>query len=196
MGILAHRAQVQSPGRSPQNPGSRRHQQERQVDQGEVIEENRSQDRDGRQARNRQRREGGDLGNRGGLAEDQPVEKEGETRAEQGHADTRHMLAKPQADGEQPHEQAGQHAGGHGRGHAQPEAAGEVGRGETGHGGQHHDAFDAQVENAGALGEKFSQGGENQRRGDADQGGEESYLAELSDEVMHGETALCASDNG
>ena len=56
---------------------------------------------------------------------------------------------------------------------AEPQAAGEIGAGEADHGAEQHDPLDAEIEHAGTLAIEFAEGGEEQRRRDADQRGEE-----------------------
>ena len=46
--------------------------------------------------------------------------------------------------------------------------------------------FDAEIENAGAFGDDFAEGGKDERRRDPDQRGEEADLEECAKEVKHG----------
>ena len=66
-----------------------------------------------------------------------------------------------------------------------PEISGIIGGRKSGHGREQHDAFDAQIENAGALGQHFAQGGKSERCRNADDGGEEPNLEQLFEDCVH-----------
>ena len=69
---------------------------------------------------------------------------------------------------------------------AQPQIAGEIGGGEADHGAEQHDALDAEIEHAGALVDQLAEGGEQQRRRDADDRREEADLQDLGEGLKHG----------
>ena len=68
----------------------------------------------------------------------------------------------------------------------EPQTAGEIGGGEADHGAEQHDALDAEIEHAGALVDELAEGGEEQRRRDADDRREEADLEDLGDGLKHG----------
>ena len=76
-------------------------------------------------------------------------------------------------------------AGEHRRRDADPQIAGIVGGGEAGHRRDQHDAFDAEIEHAGALREHLAERGEDQRRRDAQDRREEADLQDLVEDVAH-----------
>ena len=92
-----------------------------------------------------------------------------------------------------PISRSGQDAGDHGREHPQPEVAAEIGRRKTGHGRQHHDALDAQVEHPGTLGKQLPDGAEGQRGGDADQGRKKTDLEDLGQDFIHWKPSAAAT---
>ena len=52
--------------------------------------------------------------------------------------------------------------------HADPQIAARIDGEPAGEGAGRHDALDAEIEHAGALADQLAEGGEDQRRGDAD----------------------------
>ncbi len=96
------------------------------------------------------------------------------------------MLAEAEGHREQSHQHAGDRPGQHRRGDPQPQAAGEVGRGKPGHRREQHDPLDAEIENPGPFGEQLTEGGEQQRRRDADHRREETDLEDLGEDFIHG----------
>ena len=183
MRVLADRPQTETPGRAVEHEGGERHEQEGEIDQGELVEQHRSEPGQVGEAGQRQRREGLDMRRLRRLAEDQPVEIEAEARAQHGHAEPRDMLAEAEAHGQQAHQQPEAHAGGRGDSDAEPQLAGEPGGREPDHGAEQHDAFDAEVEHAGALGEHLAERREQQRRRHPDHGGEEADLQDLIEDL-------------
>ena len=73
---------------------------------------------------------------------------------------------------------------------ARPEkTSGKVGGAEPGHCRKQHDAFDAQVENPRPFRVKLTDGGEKQRRGDANHRREKTDLEDLREDFIHGQTS-------
>ena len=144
-----------------------------------MVEQRGAEKRHIGEARDRRGWEGLHVGQLGRLAEDETVAVEAQAGAQHGHAQARHMLAQSQGDGENTHECAEHQARGGGRGHAQPQAAAEVGYREAAHGAQQHDPFDTEIQYAGAFTEHLTDGGAQQRCGDAQHGGEETCLENL-----------------
>ena len=80
---------------------------------------------------------------------------------------------------------------GHGRGDTQPQAAAEIGHRKAGHGADQHDAFDAEIENAGPFAQHFAEGGQQQRCRDAHQRRQKPDLKQLINEPPHRPALLC-----
>ena len=95
------------------------------------------------------------------------------------------MLAEAERHGEHGVQEAENGAGQHRCRDADPQIAGIVGGGESGHRRDQHDAFDAEVEHAGALGKHLAERGEDQRRRDAQDRREEADLKNLVEDVVH-----------
>ena len=96
------------------------------------------------------------------------------------------MLADAEDDGKQRHDPTSHGSDGDRGGDTEPEVAGEIGGRESDHGAKEHDAFDAKVEDAGALVDEFAHGCQNKRRRNPDDRGEEADLKDLDDEIKHG----------
>ena len=59
---------------------------------------------------------------------------------------------------------------------------------------EQHDALDAEIEHAGALGQELAEGGEEQRRRDADERREEADLEELGERSCMAQSRMRARD--
>ena len=92
---------------------------------------------------------------------------------------------RPRGTREDAVQQAEGHAGEEGDRDAAPERQAGVDGEPAGEGADDHDALDAEVEDAGPLADELAHGGEDQRRGDAQDGGPEAGGGE-DVEVLHG----------
>ena len=81
-------------------------------------------------------------------------------------------------------EQAKRHADQCCNQHTCPQVSAQIDGEPAGEGSSGHDAFNAEVEHAGALADQFAHGGEDQRRGDAD-GGDPEGGGEQDFESFH-----------
>ena len=111
------------------------------------------------QSGNGHRREGLHIGWLGRLTENESVTIKAQAGAQHGDAKPGDVLAESQGDGEQAHERAEYDTRRCRRRHPQPQAAAEIGHGKAAHGAEQHDAFDAEIEHAGAFAEHLADGG-------------------------------------
>ncbi len=127
MRVFSYGPQIQAPRGPIENEGGRGHDRHGQIDQGELVEKNRTQHGDVRESGQGESFKRADLRQAGGLAEDQPVEEKRQPRAEQGQADAGNVLAEPEADRQETHQRPGHHPDQHRGQHTQPEASREKG---------------------------------------------------------------------
>ena len=185
--VFADGAEIEAPGVRKRRNARDGHGEERDISEGGLIEEAPGRGT-GCRARPRDRYgcHGDDVRRHRRLAEDQPVEIEGEAAGEQRHADAGNVLADAEHDGEQRHDQPGERAGRQRREDADEEVAAEIGRREADHGAEQHDPLDAEIEDAGALIDRLAERGKEQRRRDADHRREEADVEEGGEYVKHG----------
>ena len=139
----------------------------------------------GEGAGERQGREGLDARRRGDAGEREAVGVGGGGGGEERDAEADDVLGEAEGDGEDAVQQAEGHAGEERGGDAGPEREAEVDGEPAGEGADDHDALDAEVEDACPLADELAHGGEDQRRGDAEDGGPEAGGGE-DVEVLHG----------
>ena len=104
----------------------------------------------------------------------QPLAQDaGQPGPQEGQGESRHDLVRPEMDRHDRVEQREQPADEHGRDEPQPGVAARQRRGESGDRAHEHHPLDAQVQDAGALGEDLADRGEQEHRPGRDAGGED-----------------------
>ena len=122
---------------------------------------------------------GGDEGGGGGqglalgLLGDDLHQEQGAAGADHVHGDTREDDVSLQVEGEEAHQEGHQHAAEEGDHEAHGPGAAPIGGEGAEEGGHHHGALEADVGDAGLLAHHGTQGGEEDGRGDAQDGEEE-----------------------
>ncbi len=158
--VLAHHADRQAERRAVQQPADRRHEQQRQQRECGLFVEHR--DREPLHGC-----KGLDRGRAVDLGEAHAVGVARQAGGEQRDAQARDVLRQRERHRQQRMQRAEGRTHQRRHGHAGPQAAALVDREPSGKRARDHDAFDAEVEHAGALAQQHAQRAQDQRRGDA-----------------------------
>ncbi len=181
-GVLADGAEREAEGGAPEDEGG-----DGDGGEGDVGERGLGED-----AGERQRREGLDARRRGHAREGDAVGVGGGGGGEQRDAEADDVLGEAEGHGEDAVQEAEGHAGEKGDGDPAPERKAGVDGEPAGEGADDHDALDAEVEHAGALADELAHGREDQRRGDADDGGPEADRGEDVEDGVIGRPGCAA----